>query len=300
MKIYKNKFNTLPMQVEENMKNIELIASIIKESYRSDIQLLTTDVSIAISDTNASADTTEGWLIDPIGKIFKITGGDGTNLLIEFFTDIRGPQGPEGTTAIDDDVKSLLKTWSSQKISDKIDVISDKGIYYTFVQPTLVDSQYELNTSDLENPNQYTWQKVNDIIVYIDGDGKVKDIYNCVGIQGDFSKIYLEKVGEIGGKQLYQHNVLFTTSGGGYVCCAYPIINDNGSDFTFSTFAKWLYDNGFRDGDSSPFGANGKGYDGGAKHFYAVYSYDGANINAKIVEGTSYTVTSVSDKVVTI
>ena len=96
MKIYKNKFNTLPMQVEENMKNIELLASIIKESYRSDIQLLTTDVSIAISDTNANTDTIDGWLIDPIGKIFKITGGDGTNLLIEFYSDIRGEQGVQG------------------------------------------------------------------------------------------------------------------------------------------------------------------------------------------------------------
>lgn len=96
MKIYKNEFNTLPMQVEENMKNIELLASIIKEAYRSNVQLLTTDVSIAISDTNANVDTTDGWLIDPIGKIFKITSGDGTNLLIEFYSDIRGEQGVQG------------------------------------------------------------------------------------------------------------------------------------------------------------------------------------------------------------
>ena len=53
MKVYKNEFNTLPMQVEENMKNIQLLASYLKESFRSTIDLGDTSTTIAIADTNA-------------------------------------------------------------------------------------------------------------------------------------------------------------------------------------------------------------------------------------------------------
>ena len=88
MKIYRNEFNTLPMQVEENMKNIILLASIIKESYRSTTDLGNTATTIAIADTNANADTIDGWLISQDGYLYKITGGDGTNLLIQIITKI--------------------------------------------------------------------------------------------------------------------------------------------------------------------------------------------------------------------
>lgn len=246
MKIYKNGFNTLPMQVEENMKNIELIASIVKDAYKCSTSLLSTDVSVAISDTNANADTIDGWLIDQGANVFKITGGDSTNLLIEYYTCLKGQDGRDGSDDIDDDVIANDKLWSSQKINDKIGLISDKGIYYTFVQPTLVDSQYELNTSDLENPNQYTFQKYNDIIVYIDGDGKVKDLYNCIAVQGDFSKIYLEKIGEIsGGKQLYQHNI--TCSDGTYShTVRFAITNDDNTTYnTYSQIISLLNNKGY-------------------------------------------------------
>lgn len=96
MIINNNKLNSLPQQVEENKNNIMLLASYLKEAYKSSLPLNVSDVSVAISVTNATADTTDGWLLDSIGKLFKINGGDGTNLLIEYYTSFRGEQGTHG------------------------------------------------------------------------------------------------------------------------------------------------------------------------------------------------------------
>lgn len=239
MIIKNNGLNSMPQQVQENMENIKLLASYLKEAYNSSIDLGDSAVSIAISDTNATADTIDGWLVSQDGYLYKITSGDGTNLLLEYYTRLQGRNGSED---IDDNTTSLNKLWSSKKTSDKIDLISDKGIYYTLVQPTLNGSFYELNTSDLANPNQYTYQKINNIIVYIDSDEKVKELYNCVAIQGDFSKIYLEKIGEIGGKQLYQHNIRMHTSN---LSITITITSTDNTAFTKSSINTWLSDKGF-------------------------------------------------------
>lgn len=96
MEINNNKLNSLPQQVEENMENIKLLAQYIKEAYKTSLQLTNASVSIAITDTNAPDDTTSGWLLDSRGLLFNITGGDGTNLLLDFYTDLKGIQGING------------------------------------------------------------------------------------------------------------------------------------------------------------------------------------------------------------
>ena len=92
MKIYRNDFNTPQMQIEENKKNIELIASIIKDVYRTNegVELNTSSISVAKSLTNADQDVVDGWLLDSVGSFFKITGGDDYSLLIEFYSSFRG------------------------------------------------------------------------------------------------------------------------------------------------------------------------------------------------------------------
>lgn len=259
------KYNSMPEQVEENKENIKKLCAYIKDAYKTSLTLNDTDTTISISDTNADASTVDGWLFDANGKLFKITSGDGTNLLIDFYSNFKGADGRDGADDIDDNITANNKLWSSQKTSNKIDLISDKGIYYTFVQPTLVDSQYELNTSDLENPNQYTYQKYNDIIVYIDGDGKVKEFYNCIGVLGDFSKIFLEKVGEIGGKQLYRHNVSLriydNNMSKDYIVLSFLIDNDDEEEFNYTKFSDLIIDtlgeNSQRGIDNGFFSVNG-------------------------------------------
>ena len=173
-----------------------------------------------------------------VGLVTAISGND---VSVYGLYSIKGEQG---TTAIDDNSTSLLTTWSSKKISDKMDLISDKGIYYTLVQPTLNGSYYELNTSDLANPNQYTYQKYNDIIVYIDSDEKVKEIYNCIGVSGDFSLLTLQKVGDVGGgAQFYKHTAQTINSAG--VNFYVEWIDDNPNAETINDFIQYLIAKGF-------------------------------------------------------
>lgn len=98
MEIINNKLNSLPQQVEENMKNIQILARYIKEAYKTQTSLTTSSVSIAIIDTNATSDTTTGWLIDVNGLLFHITNGDGTNLLLEYYANLKGVTGATGAT----------------------------------------------------------------------------------------------------------------------------------------------------------------------------------------------------------
>ena len=94
------KYNSMPEQVEENKKNIKELVSIIKVAYRSTVDLSNSSVSVAISDTNANIDTVDGWLISQDGYLYKITGGDGVNLLLEFYTDLKGSQGNDGKSIL--------------------------------------------------------------------------------------------------------------------------------------------------------------------------------------------------------
>ena len=83
-------------QVYKNMKDIEALQNTIKPEYKCTVELSTSATSVAKSNTNAGTDVKSGWLLDPKGKKFKITGGDDDNLLIDFYTSYQGPQGESG------------------------------------------------------------------------------------------------------------------------------------------------------------------------------------------------------------
>lgn len=100
MKIINNELNSMPQQVEENKQNIKILAQFLKEAYKSTTDIGDSAVSIAISDTNATADTIDGWLLSHDGFLYKITSGDGTNLLLDFYCDVKGPQGIQGIQGI--------------------------------------------------------------------------------------------------------------------------------------------------------------------------------------------------------
>lgn len=73
-------------QVYQNMKDIEKLKQETGEWWNTQQVLTTSTTSIAISATNAPATTQYGFLIDIVGNLFKITAGDGTNLLLEFYS----------------------------------------------------------------------------------------------------------------------------------------------------------------------------------------------------------------------
>ena len=195
MEINNNKLNSLPQQVEENMKNIKLLASYLKEAYSTSLTLNNTDVSIAISDTNASSDTIEGWLIDSIANLFKITSGDGTNLLIEYYTSLRGEQGVQGipgdpTELIDDNSIELNKTWSSDKINTEIANAGKTYYQHNILLDGMADSKVTrlfitiINTDStpFTQASLKSWLYENGFVQ----DGSNIHGYQCTGIQGSW------------------------------------------------------------------------------------------------------------------
>ena len=152
-------------QVYKNMKDIESLQDTIKPEYKCTVELNTSATSVAKSNTNAGTDVKSGWLLDPKGKKFKITGGDDDNLLIDFYTSYQGPQGESGVSAIDDESTSATKVWSSQKVNNSL----DKGIFTTMVEPTDLGGglEYRLDYEDAPILTSGIHVRVNDLIIYI-------------------------------------------------------------------------------------------------------------------------------------
>ena len=228
-------------QVWKNMKDIEALQDKIKDAYKTSETLTSASVSVATADTNVGT-AEEGWLMTEDGLLFKITGNDGDNVLLQFYADLKGPQGETGPSGasleIDDTGTSATKVWSSQKTNSKIELISDKGIYYTLVQPTLDGDVYKLNVSDLGNDNTYTWQKYGDLIIYIDGNGNPTELWKCVGLNGTHTVMTVEKIADYSkGKQLYQHNIVIGTTTSKWLM--FSITNDSNIEFTISSL--WNY-----------------------------------------------------------
>ena len=122
-------------QVFKNMKDIKKLKEIIKPEYTTAEELTSSSVSVAIADTNAPEGTTEGWLITQDGLKFKITGGDETNFLLEFYCSIQGPQGEQGPSGaeleIDDTGTSATKVWSSEKVASELSQAGKKYYRHT-------------------------------------------------------------------------------------------------------------------------------------------------------------------------
>ena len=100
-------------QIYKNMEDIQELKDIIKPEYTTASTLTSSSTSIAIANTNAPSGTKSGWLLTQDGLKFKITGGDDTNLLLEYYADLKGPQGEDGAALnIDDNSVSQTKVWT--------------------------------------------------------------------------------------------------------------------------------------------------------------------------------------------
>lgn len=238
-------------QVYKNAKDIKNLKQYIKESYHTSTALTSSSVSVATEDVEGLGEASSGWLLTDDGLLFKITANDGTTVLIQFFSDISGPQGPAGqdgaSLEIDDSSTSGTKVWSSQKTSNEIDLIRDKGIYYTTVSPTLDGGVYSLNVSDLGNNNTYTWQKYGDLIIYVNGDGEAKELWKCVGLNGSHTVMTVEKVADYpsGGTQTYKHYITAYYSSE-LATITFVIENDNNTPITtWGAVNDYLLEKGF-------------------------------------------------------
>lgn len=221
MIINNNKLNSLPKQVEVNMENIEILANYLKDVYKTSLELNKTDVSIAISNTNAPVDTKDGWLLDSRGLLFHITGGDGTNLLLDFYTDMKGEKGDSGSSGASS---------------------NDKGTYITHVDPIEIDGVYVTSTNYIDNiSNDDIPIQENDIIIYIDSNDEPTYVFLVTSIND--TTLSLTKTGTYSkGKKMYLHNIVLR-DGTYKQFISFIIINDDITPFTKETLTNYIYDN---------------------------------------------------------
>ena len=213
-------------QVYKNMEDIEELQKKIQTWYACSVELDSSDNTVLRSNTNVPDDKESGLLIDPVGNMFNITGGDETTLLITFYASIKGPQGETGSPGASS---------------------NDKGTYITHVEPTIDDTIYTLSTGNIDNfSSDNIPVQVNDIIIYIDSDDQPTSVYTVASISG--TTLTLSKQGDYAkGKQLYCHTIVIQdTSTSNYLTTGIlTIYNDIEEEFDFDSLKAWLKNKGY-------------------------------------------------------
>ena len=120
MNFIKPNLKSLPEQVDINTNDIKNLKSVLKSSYKTEKELETTTITIPITDTNAPQDTTSGWLFDSVGHLFSINGGDDTNLLLEYYTNFRGPGGINGVAVVQTTGTSTESVMSQNAVTTEL------------------------------------------------------------------------------------------------------------------------------------------------------------------------------------
>ena len=97
-----NKFNSKPQQVDKNTKDIEELKKTISgnEIYNANIEISQDATAIVTSNVkNWSNTITNGYIMDTVGKLFKIVSVSNNTIYIDFATELpRGLQGERGET----------------------------------------------------------------------------------------------------------------------------------------------------------------------------------------------------------
>ena len=260
-------------QVWKNMEDIDKLKETIKPEYTTAEALTSSNTSVAIANTNAPSGTKSGWLLTQDGLKFKITGGDDTNLLLEFYANLKGPQGEDGAAVnIDDNTTSLTKVWSSSKTANEIaglindSITSNINTWSSDQQTKLLSSGIAWTTTDKDGDDQISLSdiyigartayestsiikvpqlKVSDLIVYVDGNLKAKTLYRVVSIASNIATV--ATVCEFSqGSQLYQHHIRWIEES------SHPDANNNfwficdsPTALSFAEIQAWLKDKGF-------------------------------------------------------
>ena len=139
MNFIKPNLKSLPEQVDINTNDIKNLKSVLKSSYKTEKELETTTITIPITDTNAPQDTTSGWLFDSVGHLYSINGGDDTNLLLEYYTNFRGPAGINGVAVVQTTGTSTESVMSQNAVTIEL------------------DSKANLDASNLSSENVISW-----------------------------------------------------------------------------------------------------------------------------------------------
>ena len=146
MNFIKPNLKSLPEQVDINTNDIKNLKSIIKSSYKTEKELETTTITIPITDTNAPQDTTSGWLFDSVGHLYSINGGDDTNLLLEYYTNFRGPAGINGVPIVQTTGTSTESVMSQNAVTNELNAVTNE-----------LKAKANIDASNLSSENVTSW-----------------------------------------------------------------------------------------------------------------------------------------------
>ena len=94
MKIDNKEFLNPQQQLYQNTKDIEKLKADYMPVYSfGGVIGSTTQHTLPRSSTNVPEGVNLGWIMDYVGKLFKITDGSATTLLIEYWAAVGGQQG---------------------------------------------------------------------------------------------------------------------------------------------------------------------------------------------------------------
>lgn len=97
MEIINPKFNTFEEQVQTNMENIKILAGYIKDAFNATVELTPETTTIDASNVRDwVAGTTDGFILDNSGYLFKIVAVSDSTIYLQYWSDLEGPQGVVG------------------------------------------------------------------------------------------------------------------------------------------------------------------------------------------------------------
>lgn len=287
----RKKANTPLEQIFYNTQDIKQLEEAIAPFYNCSIDLSNDSVSVAVSNTNLPTDITKAYITDYNGNVYKFIAfnDDKTTAYIEYYASLKGADGRDAVDDIDDTITANNKLWSSQKTSTEItNATKIKVVYTTTDTPTISGSDY------IFDKNNITPAIIDASIIgkelYQIVDDKIKYAYRVNTILND--DVYTSLVGEFGGgKQLYQHNIVYDRTAGG-ATAHYTIIEitDNATEInTRALFKQWLTDRGYN--VLHPRNVNGGWYFAGSNTWYGADSLwvnNNNHIEIRYYNGASY------------
>ena len=269
IKINGKEFRNPQEQLAYNTEEIEKLKETIKDAYKTSSTLTSSSVSDTRANTNVPEGVKSAWIMTSDGLLFKITGNDGTTLLLTYYSDLKGPQGADGASiSLDDSGTSQTKAWSSYKTnqeigaiindstpgnnstysSNKINELKTNGFYYTTESLIVNDSTTVLKTN-LSYPAGIDL-KVGDLI--FDTTNSILGIITQV----DTTSVDINGIVKIGGKQLYEHNIDVKFSNNSQMSLHYT--DDSSTPInSILLITSFLTDNGFTSGSAYFTGVSG-------------------------------------------
>lgn len=172
-------------QVYKNMEDIKTLFQKIQTWYNCSEELEETDNTVLRAYTNVPDSASSGLLIDQVGNMFSITGGDETTLLITFYASIRGPQGTDGAEGSQGPIGYSVRHTSENYVNNSTDYLISNLSEATGLKDgdQVVFANSYVGTVEISGETTYRTSSA----VQLGGDQKYEHHLRLIGDSGDSS-----------------------------------------------------------------------------------------------------------------